>query len=286
MVSLDGMITVAEAARRLGRSLEQVRRYLREGKLKGQRIGGQWFVEEASLETSCQPPEGTTQRTREVGVVMKADKLSHEAAKPRPQRSSDVLQRYLEGLDGECANLVAQREYLQARLDLVERQKASLQELIPKEEHEAAKPDPQRSSDVRREYLEGLDGELANLVAQREYLQARLDLIERQRASLQVVISMEEHEAAKRRPQRSSDVLQEYLKGFDGDGVSLLAQREYLQAGLGLTERRRAGPQEVISREEIEALIKRIDENREAIRRRLGHGFDISQLIEESREGH
>ena len=49
MLSLDGMITVAEAARRLGRSLEQVRRYLREGKLKGQRIGGQWFVEEASL---------------------------------------------------------------------------------------------------------------------------------------------------------------------------------------------------------------------------------------------
>jgi len=49
MVSLDDMITVAEAARRLGRSLEQVRRYLREGKLKGQRIGGQWFVEEASL---------------------------------------------------------------------------------------------------------------------------------------------------------------------------------------------------------------------------------------------
>jgi excisionase family DNA binding protein len=279
MVSLNGMITVAEAARRLGRSLEQVRRYLREGKLKGQRIGGQWFIEEASLETRCQPPEGTPQRAREVGVVM-------EAGKSRPQRSSDVLQEYLEGLDGECANLVAQREYLQARLDLVERQKANLQELIPKEEHEAAKPHPQRSSDVRREYLEGLDGELANLVAQRKYLQARLDLIERQRASLQVVISREEHEAAKRRPQRSSDVLQEYLKGFDGERVSLVAQREYLQAGLGLTERRRAGPQEVISREEIETLIKRIDENREAIRRRLGHGFDISQLIEESREGH
>ena len=51
MVSLDGMITVAEAARRLSRSLEQVRRYLREGKLRGQRIGGQWFVEEASLQT-------------------------------------------------------------------------------------------------------------------------------------------------------------------------------------------------------------------------------------------
>jgi len=49
MVTLEGMITVAEAARRLNRSIEQVRRYLREGKLRGQRIGNQWFVEEYSL---------------------------------------------------------------------------------------------------------------------------------------------------------------------------------------------------------------------------------------------
>ena len=41
-----------------------------------------------------------------------------------------------------------------------------------------------------------------------------------------------------------------------------------------------------LTKEEIDALIKRIDANREAIRRRLGHGFDISRLIEESREGH
>jgi excisionase family DNA binding protein len=78
MVSLDGMITVAEAARRLGRSLEQVRRYLREGKLKGQRIGGQWFVEEASLPLRYEPSRGTGQRIREVGVVMEAPKLSKE----------------------------------------------------------------------------------------------------------------------------------------------------------------------------------------------------------------
>jgi len=44
-----GMITVQEAARRLSRSIEQVRRYLREGKLKGRRIGQQWFIDEASL---------------------------------------------------------------------------------------------------------------------------------------------------------------------------------------------------------------------------------------------
>jgi len=78
MVSLDGMITVAEAAKRLGRSLEQVRRYLREGKLKGQRIGGQWFVEEASLELRYQPSRGTAQRIREGSVVMEAGKLSKE----------------------------------------------------------------------------------------------------------------------------------------------------------------------------------------------------------------
>jgi len=78
MVSLDGMITVAEAARRLGRSLEQVRRYLREGKLKGQRIGGQWFVEEASLPLHYQPSRETARRIREGSVVMEAPKLTKE----------------------------------------------------------------------------------------------------------------------------------------------------------------------------------------------------------------
>jgi excisionase family DNA binding protein len=46
---MDGYISVNEAARRLGRSIEQVRRYLREGRLPGRRIGGQWFIEEDAL---------------------------------------------------------------------------------------------------------------------------------------------------------------------------------------------------------------------------------------------
>ncbi|HEY7270364.1 MAG TPA: helix-turn-helix domain-containing protein [Dehalococcoidia bacterium] len=46
MISTEGMLTVAEAARRLHRSEEQVRRNLRSGKLRGQRIGNQWFVED------------------------------------------------------------------------------------------------------------------------------------------------------------------------------------------------------------------------------------------------
>ena len=43
------MVTVAEAARRLERSTEQVRRYLREERLTGRRIGGQWFIDEDAL---------------------------------------------------------------------------------------------------------------------------------------------------------------------------------------------------------------------------------------------
>jgi len=69
MVTLEGMITVAEAARRLNRSIEQVRRYLREGKLRGQRIGNQWFVEESatrdSMTTRYEQQMEVLQRIRE-----------------------------------------------------------------------------------------------------------------------------------------------------------------------------------------------------------------------------
>lgn len=57
-----------------------------------------------------------------------------EAGKRRSQRSPDVLQEYLKVVDSERASLVAQREYLQAKLDLIERQKANFQEVIEIEE--------------------------------------------------------------------------------------------------------------------------------------------------------
>lgn len=44
------VLTVAETARFLQRSTEQVRRYLREGSLRGQRLGRQWFVQRADAE--------------------------------------------------------------------------------------------------------------------------------------------------------------------------------------------------------------------------------------------
>ena len=44
------MITVPEAARRLGKNPETVRRWIREGKLAAQRIGTQHLIDEADLD--------------------------------------------------------------------------------------------------------------------------------------------------------------------------------------------------------------------------------------------
>jgi excisionase family DNA binding protein len=59
------LLSVGEAAKRLERSTEQVRRYLREGRLKGRRIGGQWFIERATLDhfaASTRSPQSFVQR--------------------------------------------------------------------------------------------------------------------------------------------------------------------------------------------------------------------------------
>jgi excisionase family DNA binding protein len=55
MIETSGTITVAEAAKRLKKSIEQVRRDLREGRLKGQRVGNQWFVDEKALDGRSEP---------------------------------------------------------------------------------------------------------------------------------------------------------------------------------------------------------------------------------------
>jgi excisionase family DNA binding protein len=81
------MITVAEAAKRLDRSIEQVRRKLREGKLKGQRIGNQWFVDEGSLrklrtKRPLIPPE----------LMAEVDALRREIAERNPGQVWDAVQ--------------------------------------------------------------------------------------------------------------------------------------------------------------------------------------------------
>ena len=88
---------------------------------------------------------------------MQSQPTAHETAKRRAQRSSDVLQEYLRGLDSEHANLVAQREYLQVRLDLIERQRANLQEVLQIEEKLAELG--LRSSDAPETRPEGVSQE-------------------------------------------------------------------------------------------------------------------------------
>lgn len=43
------MVTVPEAARRVGRNPETVRRWIREGKLRSRKVGTQHLIEEADL---------------------------------------------------------------------------------------------------------------------------------------------------------------------------------------------------------------------------------------------
>jgi excisionase family DNA binding protein len=45
------MITVPEAAKRVGRDPETVRRWIRSGRLRSQRIGTQHLIDEADLES-------------------------------------------------------------------------------------------------------------------------------------------------------------------------------------------------------------------------------------------
>jgi len=49
------VLTVPEAARRVGRNPETVRRWIREGKLAARKIGNQHVIEEDDLEAAAAP---------------------------------------------------------------------------------------------------------------------------------------------------------------------------------------------------------------------------------------
>lgn len=88
MIDTTGMITVAEAAKRLNLSIEQVRRRLREGKLKGQRVGGQWFVLESEATRKQRKPEPLIPRE----LIARVDELRRQFAERNPGYVFDAVE--------------------------------------------------------------------------------------------------------------------------------------------------------------------------------------------------
>jgi len=89
---MEGYVTVAEAARRLDRSIEQVRRYLREGKLPGRRIGLQWFIEEGALE-GWAPPRRAAGVSEAVATYEARPMETKEKKKAEPLISEETWKR-------------------------------------------------------------------------------------------------------------------------------------------------------------------------------------------------
>lgn len=50
------MLTVPEAARRVGRDPETVRRWIRSGRLRARKVGTQHVIDEADLHLAADPP--------------------------------------------------------------------------------------------------------------------------------------------------------------------------------------------------------------------------------------
>ena len=91
----DGYATVNEAARQLGRSIEQVRRYLREGRLPGRRIGQQWFIEEEAL-AHWRPERRAAGRVGEAVATYKATIMKTDKTKKRDRLIDEELLREID----------------------------------------------------------------------------------------------------------------------------------------------------------------------------------------------
>jgi excisionase family DNA binding protein len=86
-IDTSGYITVAEAAKRLGLSIEQVRRKLRDGKLKGRRVGQQWFVEESACVQGTRKLAPLISRD----ILVSLDRVRARIAKENPGLEYDVV---------------------------------------------------------------------------------------------------------------------------------------------------------------------------------------------------
>jgi excisionase family DNA binding protein len=75
MVDSGDLLTVAEASVQLNRSAEQVRRYLREGRLAGNRIGGQWFIDHRALQAFSAGLKAETRFLDRIPLALDANPL-------------------------------------------------------------------------------------------------------------------------------------------------------------------------------------------------------------------
>jgi excisionase family DNA binding protein len=80
-------ITVPEAARRIGRNPETVRRWIREGKLRSYKVGTQHVIEEADLEAAVDDVE-TLPMPQSWGRTITGEPMPNVVAMIRRSRAS------------------------------------------------------------------------------------------------------------------------------------------------------------------------------------------------------
>lgn len=87
-IDTSGYVTVAEAAKRLKLSTEQVRRRLRDGKLRGYRVGNQWFVEDAQQLT----PRREFEPLIPLDVIAEVEQIKQQIAERNPGYVFDAVE--------------------------------------------------------------------------------------------------------------------------------------------------------------------------------------------------
>lgn len=74
VIELEGFITVREAARECERSPETIRRWVWDGKLRAEKVGGQLFVRKSDLGRLCKV-SAEQRRAKRLAALQQLDEL-------------------------------------------------------------------------------------------------------------------------------------------------------------------------------------------------------------------